>query len=157
MKGRPRRKLTQSEYTALTGLRIESAYKAYSLKQLTELLSRIGKGFWKDPVFITFMIECGIISRTAHNRYAFDKVFNYEQLEKAVHRYQCRKAKMRIRRKKVLKEEEVVIATTIDPIEEAIKLLKANGYTVSKRHFDLEKALENPSLPVQNFVVETMY
>lgn len=156
MKGRPRRKLTQGEYTALTGLRIESAYKAYSLKQLTELLSRIGKGFWKDPVFITFMMECGIISRTAHNRYAFDKVFNYEQLEKAVHRYQCQKAKMRIRRKKVLKEE-VIIATPINPIEEAISLLKANGYTVSKRHFDLEKALENPSLPVQNFVVETVY
>lgn len=156
MKGRPRRKLTQGEYTALTGLRIESAYKAYSLKQLTELLSRIGKGFWKDPVFITFMMECGIISRTAHNRYAFDKVFNYEQLEKAVHRYQCLKAKMRIRRKKVLKEE-VIIATPINPIEEAINLLKAHGYTVSKREFDLEKALENPSLPVKNFVVETIY
>lgn len=156
MKGRPRRKLTQGEYTALTGLRIESAYKAYSLKQLTELLSRIGKGFWKDPVFITFMMECGIISRTAHNRYAFDKVFNYEQLEKAVHRYQCQKAKMRIRRKKVLKEE-VIIATPINPIEEAISLLKANGYTVSKREFDLEKALENPTLPVKNFVVETIY
>lgn len=156
MKGRPRRKLTQGEYTALTGLRIESAYKAYSLKQLTELLSRIGKGFWKDPVFITFMMECGIISRTAHNRYAFDKVFNYEQLEKAVHRYQCQKAKMRIRRKKVLKEE-VIIATPINPIEEAISLLKANGYTVSKREFDLEEALRNPSLPVKNFVVETIY
>lgn len=156
MKGRPRRKLTQGEYTALTGLRIESAYKAYSLKQLTELLSRIGKGFWKDPVFITFMIECGIISRTAHNRYSFDKIFNYEQLEKAVNKYQCRKAKMRIRRRKVLKEE-VIVATPIDPIEEAINLLKANGYTVSKREFDLEKALENPSLPVQNFVVETIY
>lgn len=156
MKGRPRRKLTQGEYTALTGLRIESAYKAYSLKQLTELLSRIGKGFWKDPVFITFMMECGIISRTAHNRYAFDKVFNYEQLEKAVHRYQCQKAKMRIRRKKVLKEE-VIIATPINPIEEAISLLKANGYTVSKREFDLEEALRNPSLPVKNFVAETIY
>lgn len=156
MKGRPRRKLTQGEYTALTGLRIESAYKAYSLKQLTELLAQIGKGFWKDPVFITFMMECGIISRTAHNRYAFDKVFNYEQLEKAVHRYQCQKAKMRIHRKKVLKEE-VIIATPINPIEEAINLLKAHGYTVSKREFDLEKALENPSLPVKNFVVETIY
>lgn len=156
MKGRPRRKLTQSEYTALTGLRIESAYKAYSLKQLTELLSRLGKGFWKDPVFITFMIECGIISRTAHNRYSFDKIFNYEQLEKAVHKYQCRKAKMRIRRRKILKEE-VIVATPIDPIEEAISLLKANGYTVSKREFDLEEALRNPSLPVKNFVVETIY
>ena len=156
MKGRPRRKLTQGEYTALTGLRIESAYKAYSLKQLTELLSRIGKGFWKDPVFITFMIECGIISRTAHNRYSFDKIFNYEQLEKAVNKYQCRKAKMRIRRRKVLKEE-VIVATPIDPIEEAINLLKANGYTVSKREFDLEEALKNPSLPVKNFVVETIY
>lgn len=156
MKGRPRRKLTQGEYTALTGLRIESAYKAYSLKQLTELLSRIGKGFWKDPVFITFMIECGIISRTAYNRYAFDKVFNYEQLEKAVHKYQCRKAKMRIRRKKVFKEE-VVIATPINQIEEAIKLLKANGYIISKREFNLEEALKNPSLPVQHFVVETVY
>ena len=156
MKGRPRRKLTQGEYTALTGLRIESAYKAYSLKQLIELLSRIGKGFWKDPVFITFMIECGIISRTAHNRYSFDKIFNYEQLEKAVNKYQCRKAKMRIRRRKVLKEE-VIVATPIDPIEEAINLLKANGYTVSKREFDLEEALRNPSLPVKNFVVETIY
>lgn len=156
MKGRPRRKLTQSEYTALTGLKIESAYKAYSLKQLIALLSEIGKGFWKDPVFISFMVEYGIISRTAHNRYAFDKVFNYEQLEKAVSKYQCRKAKMRIKRKKVLKEE-VVIATTIDPIEEAINLLKAHGYIVSKRHFDLEKALENPSLPVQNFVIEEVY
>ena len=156
MKGRPRRKLTQSEYIALTGLKIESAYKAYSLKQLTELLSRIGKGFWKDPVFITFMIECGIISRTARNRYSFDKIFNYEQLEKAINKYQCWKAKMRIRRKKVLKEE-VIVATPIDPIEEAINLLKAHGYTVSKREFDLENALENPTLPVKNFVVETIY
>lgn len=156
MKGRPRRKLTQNEYMLLTGLKIESAYKAYSLKQLLELLSKIGKGFWKDPVFISFMIECGIISRTAHNRYAFDKVFNYKQLEKAVSKYQCRKAKMRIRRKKVIKEE-VIVATPIDPVEEAITLLKAHGYIVSKRHFDLEKALENPSLPVKNFVVETIY
>lgn len=159
MLGRPRRKLTQEEYQLLTMLKIESAYKAFSLSQLLSKLSTIGVGFWKEAAFVPFMVQNGIISKNAHNKYCFNKAFNFEQLEMAVHKYQCKKSKQRLhaKRKSIRIEEEDIVATPINSIEEAIKLLKANGYIISKREFNLEEALKNPTLPVQNFVVETMY
>ena len=157
MLGRPRRKVTNEEYRLLVALKIESAYKAFSLSQLLEKLSAIGKGFWREASFVPFMVQYGIISKNAYNRYSFDKAFNFEQLKMAVHKYQCKKSKRRIRAKKttVKVEEEVTVAVSVDPIEEAINLLKTNGYRVLIKHFDIEKALSNPEKSVQDFIVWT--
>ena len=155
MLGRPRRKLTQEEYKLLTALRIESAYKAFSLSQLIEKLSTIGNGFWREAAFVPFMVQYGVISKNAYNKYSFDKAFNFEQLKTAVHKYQCKKSKQRIRAKRaaIKVEEEVTIAIPVNPIEDAINLLKTNGYRVLIKHFDVEKALLNPEKSVQDFIV----
>lgn len=157
MLGRPRRKLTQEEYKLLTALKIESAYKAFSLSQLLDKLSAIGKGFWREAAFVPFMVQYGVISKNAYNRYCFDKAFNFEQLKTAVHKYQCKKSKQRIRSKRasIRVEEEVTVAIPINPIEDAINLLKTNGYRVLIKQFDVEKALLNPEKSVQDFIVWT--
>lgn len=157
MLGRPRRKLTQEEYKLLTALKIESAYKAFSLSQLLERLSTIGKGFWREAAFVPFMVQYGVISKNAYNRYCFDKAFNFEQLKMAVHKYQCKKSKQRIRSKRaaIRVEEEVTVAIPVNPIEDAINLLKENGYRVLIKQFDVEKALLNPEKSVQDFIVWT--
>ena len=120
MLGRPRRQLTKEEYKLLTALKIESAYKAFSLSQLLERLSTIGKGFWREAAFVPFMVQYGVISKNAYNRYCFDKAFNFEQLKTAVHKYQCKKSKQRIRSKRaaIRVEEEVTVAIPVNPIEE---------------------------------------
>lgn len=155
MLGRPRRQLTKEEYKLLTALKIESAYKAFSLSQLLERLSTIGKGFWREAAFVPFMVQYGVISKNAYNRYCFDKAFNFEQLKQAVHKYQCKKSKQRIRSKRasIRVEEEVTVAIPVNPIEDAINLLKENGYRVLIKHFDVEKALSNPEKSVQDFIV----
>lgn len=157
MLGRPRRKVTNEEYKLLIALKIESAYKAFSLSQLLDKLSAIGKGFWREAAFVPFMVQYGVISKNAYNRYCFDKAFNFEQLKTAVHKYQCKKSKQRIRAKKMTAkvEEDVIIATPVNPIEDAINLLKTNGYRVLIKHFDVEKALSNPEKSVQDFIVWT--
>lgn len=157
MLGRPRRKLTQEEYKLLTALKIESAYKAFSLSQLLDKLSAIGKGFWREAAFVPFMVQYGVISKNAYNRYCFDKAFNFEQLKTAVHKYQCKKSKQRIRSKRasIRVEEEVTVAIPVNPIEDAINLLKTNGYRVLIKQFDVEKALLNPEKSVQDFIVWT--
>ena len=38
-------------------------------------------------------------------------------------------------------------------IEKAIELLKQNGFKVLQKDFDLEKALESPNKPVEDFIV----
>lgn len=157
MLGRPRRKVTNEEYKLLIALKIESAYKAFSLSQLLDKLSTIGKGFWREAAFVPFMVQYGVISKNAYNRYCFDKAFNFEQLKTAVHKYQCKKSKQRIRAKRttVKVEEEVTIAIPVNPIEDAINLLKENGYRVLIKQFDVEKALLNPEKSVQDFIVWT--
>ena len=40
----------------------------------------------------------------------------------------------------------------INPIEQAITLLKSNGFKVFQQDFDLDKALANPDAPVNQFI-----
>lgn len=145
MMGRPRRQLTREEYKLLVAIKMESAYKAFSLSQLLSKLSTIGIGFWREANFIPFLVQYGVLSKNIHKQYVFDKAFNFEQLQLAVHKYQCHKSKNR-------KKKPIIVAVPIDPIADAIKLLKENGYRVQAKFFDLEEALKNPSSKVEDFV-----
>lgn len=55
-------------------------------------------------------------------------------------------------------QKRIVSATiVVNPVEEAIKLLKENGYKVTRQFFDMEKALQEPARPVSDFITIEKY
>ena len=155
MLGRKRRKLTRDEFQYLNIMRMDAAYQTFTTAALKKKLAELGNGFWKDTRFLPFLVEYGILKKEGFNKYSFNDIpFSYEQLETAVHKYQCDRARTRIAHKKHnTTKVNVVIAS--NPIEEAINLLKVNGYRVQIKHFDVEKALQFPEKPVQDFITWT--
>ena len=49
------------------------------------------------------------------------------------------------------------VTVVVDPIEEAIKLLKNDGYKITKQFLDVEKALQEPARPVSDFIIIEEY
>lgn len=143
--GRPRRVITQEECQRLNSLRVIYKGQALSYPQITEILKEeLG---WKSYYLIQQLIS-KLFIKVDRGVYAFPKepVF--------IGKIQGVFDSIADKRKKAYEEEkkapEVVIT---NPISEAIKLLKENGYKVIKQKFDLEAALQNPDSPVSDFII----
>lgn len=156
--GRPRRQLTKEEYQYLVGMRFDSLNQAFSTRTMLKKLSELGKGFWKSERFLAFLVEQKILRSIRKGTYSFGQPFSFEQLQTAVHRYQCECAKSNVRRRRKEKSQTAESSSTpvsIDlgvAIPDAIALLKQNGYRVQAKFFDIEEALKNPSSKVEDFV-----
>ena len=149
--GRPQRVLSHEEYTKFCAIKFEAgAHKCFSSKQMINLLSTIGPGCWKEQTFLSELVETQCLKRVKKGLYRFDQPVSQDMLVKAYDMFSKRRGSYR---KAVVK----TVTPKPDPIQQAIDLLKKNGFTVVKREFDIERALNNPKMAVEQFITETVY
>lgn len=156
--GRPQRVLSHEEYTKFCAIKFEAgAHKCFSSKQMINLLSTIGPGCWKEQTFLSELVETQCLKRVKKGLYRFDQPVSQDMLVKAYDMFSKRRGSYR---KASSTEKKTVVKTVTpkpDPIQQAIDLLKKNGFTIIKREFDIEKALNNPKSAVEQFIKETVY
>ena len=156
--GRPQKILSHEEYTKFCAIKFETgAHKCFSAKQMVNLLSTIGVGCWKEQSFLTDLVNTQCLKKVKKGLYRFDQPVSQDMLMKA---YDTFSKKKRSYKETSSAEKKTVVKTVTpkpDPIQQAIDLLKKNGFTIVKREFDIERALSNPKCTVEQFIKETVY
>ena len=111
-------------------------------KDLEELLRK--ELNWKDSGLTTAVINT-VFTKVGRGQYLFptDPIY-IGKIQNAFD--------LRTKTRKNWEAEKV--SKLNQPIKEAIKLLKDNGFKVIKETFDLKEALENPTRPVSDFIVK---
>ena len=147
-KGRPARKVTNEECERLNSLRILYVGKAFSWKELEALLKQ--EMGWKSGSVVQRIIS-GLFIHVDRGTYVFPKEPIY------IRKIQKIFDDMRLYRQKLYSEKNtqlpiVEVEEVKDPIQDAIKLLKENGYKITKEYFNVSEALKNPSLPASTFI-----
>lgn len=147
-KGRPARKVTNEECERLNSLRILYVGHQFSRSQLEELLSReIG---WKAGGTLQRLIS-GLFIHVDKGVYAFPKDPIYiKKIQKIFD--DLREYRQRLYLEKNPQPMIVEVEEIKDPIQEAIKLLKDNGFKITKEYFNVAEALKNPNLPASTFI-----
>lgn len=145
-KGRPARIVTNEECARLNSLRILYVGKPFSRKELEKLLKdELG---W--PLSgTTQQLIAKLFIHVDRTTYAFPK--------EPVHIKKIQKIfdDMRIYRQKrysSAKPQLVEVEEIKNPIQDAIKLLKNNGFKVIKEYFNVSEALKNPNMPASTFI-----
>lgn len=141
---RTRRIITNEECQRFNSLR--TLYHGQTLKYLDiSKLFAVEFG-WKSYTLVSSLVG-KLFIKVERGKYVFPKDPIYIGKLQNIFDELAKQRKHSYEEKK--KASEVVI---INPISEAIKLLKENGYKVIKQKFDLEAALQNPGKQVSEFI-----
>lgn len=144
---RPKKLVTNEECERLNSLRI-----LYS-----------GKGIYARDLFNLFKQELGwtntatvqkicneVFIKVDRGVYAFPKIPIYiGKLQNIFDDVAHQRSKIYAEKKHIQTVEPEVVK---DPIQDAIKLLKENGYKITKEYFNVSEALKNPNMPASTFI-----
>lgn len=147
-KGRPAKRVTNEECERLNSLRILYKGKTFSRVELEKLLNReIG---WKNSNILQRVIAILFI-RVDKGIYVFPKEPIYiKKIQKIFD--DLREYRQKLYLEKNPQPIVVEVEEIKDPIQEAISLLKTNGFKVIKEYFNTTEALKNPDMPVSTFI-----
>ena len=146
-KGRKRKIVTSEECGRLNSLRKLYSGHTFTYSQIQDILSKeIG---WTDTTLHSLIIN-RIFVKMHRGEYFFPKDPIYIGKLQNIFEEIANKRHQKYMESKPVIEVEVV---EISPIEQAIALLKANGYKVMKESFNLTEALAHPEKSVSEFVI----
>lgn len=143
---RSKKIVSTKECSILNTLRAEHQNRNLSRTEVIDMIrDSIG---WKREDVITSMLG-KVFVRIQRGVYKFPEHPIYIGKLQGIFDSLSRKGKQ-----PVIQETVTVI---VDPIEEAIKLLKNDGYKITKQFLDVEKALQEPARPVSDFIIIEEY
>lgn len=137
---RPKKVVSNEECSKFNALRKDYSGKTLSRSKVIELIKKeIG---WKQAHLVETVLR-RIFVRVSRGVYSFPKDPIYIGKLQGIF---DSLSKSRKEVKSIKKEE-------LSDIQKAIKLLKANGFKITKESFDVERALKNPTRTVGDFIV----
>lgn len=147
-KGRPAKIITNEECERLNSLRIFYSSRGFKREELYNLLrEELG---WKNNNVIQKILN-EIFIHVDRTTYCFPKEPVYiKKLQKVFD--DIRKERQENYSPKQPRIEVVELEEVKDPIQDAIKLLKKNGYKITREYFNVAEALKNPDMPASTFI-----
>ena len=143
---RNKKVVSEKECSMLNTLRVEYQHKNLSRTEVINMI-KFSVGWKRDEVIKDVLNK--VFVRVQRGVYKFPEQPIY------IGKLQGIFDSLSTKRKQSVVQETVTVV--VNPIEEAIRLLKNNGYKITKQFLDVERALQEPSRIVSDFITVEEY